>query len=258
MQKQIHPKSAKLKKFITERNARNLALYLKDPQSLESSRNQKVNKYSVIETERLVLRPWRMDDIEDLLECLSDYEVVKNLPGFKYPVTREDAQEFIKQANHTKGYGKRFYAIQPKGSNKVIGSTSVVIEDYDAVGKCASGDLWLNSAFQGNGYAKEARYARIKFCFEQLKVRHIRTSFAEDNKASWKMQEPFGTEIYDWQYREYKARPKVYDARGKEKKVKSIKAILTKDSFRKHKQALLEDTNINDAAINWYESKQAG
>ncbi|MCL2079623.1 MAG: GNAT family N-acetyltransferase [Oscillospiraceae bacterium] len=48
------------------------------------------------ETNRLILRNWQENDIEDLLEGLNNYNVSKWLAMVKFPYLREDAEYWIK------------------------------------------------------------------------------------------------------------------------------------------------------------------
>ena len=48
-----------------------------------------------LETERLVLRDWEQNDIEDIVEGLNDIEVSKWLAFIPYPYTSEHAKNWI-------------------------------------------------------------------------------------------------------------------------------------------------------------------
>lgn len=47
-----------------------------------------------IETERLLLRPWRLEDVEDAFRYASNEEWERFLP-LPHPYTRKDAFEFV-------------------------------------------------------------------------------------------------------------------------------------------------------------------
>ena len=68
-----------------------------------------------METERLILRPWRATDLDDLYEYSAD-ERVGPMAGWKPHISSEEAQkaldEYVSQANH--------WAIVLKAENKVI------------------------------------------------------------------------------------------------------------------------------------------
>ena len=47
-----------------------------------------------IKTKRLILREWKMSDIDDIVSGLNEFDVAKNLTS-PYPYTRDDAIEFL-------------------------------------------------------------------------------------------------------------------------------------------------------------------
>ena len=136
-----------------------------------------------IETERLILRYWTYDDVDDIVEGLNNLNVSKWLGRVPYPYTKEDALEFIKRSVETKAYN---FAIVLKENNKVIGGTQ--ISNIDTLNGTAGGGIWLNESYHGHGYGTEAWNARIKYAFETLNLRKLENGFFKGNEASHKMQ----------------------------------------------------------------------
>ena len=75
-----------------------------------------------IETERIILRQWRLEDVDDLVEGLNNLNVTKWLAQVTYPYTEEDAKNFINKSIENKLYN---FAIVLKEENKVIGGTQL-------------------------------------------------------------------------------------------------------------------------------------
>ena len=142
----------------------------------------------ILETERLILREWKLSDINDIVEGLNDFETAKNLT-VPYPYHIKDAQEFIEK--HAKHKDDSYYfAIELKSSAKVIGGTNInIVEDK------VKGGIWLNKDYQGKGYGTEAFTARAKFAFECLGATELENGFFDFNKKSWHMQEKLGYKI---------------------------------------------------------------
>ena len=142
------------------------------------------------ETERLSLREWTLNDIDDLVEGLNNFEVAKNLTS-PFPYTREHAKYFInKSLKNTKD--KCEFAIVLKENNKVIGGTG--IEFHQELDRYKGG-IWLNQNYIGKGYGTEVWKARAKFAFEVLNQEELINGFYEFNNTSKHMQEKVGYKI---------------------------------------------------------------
>ncbi len=71
----------------------------------------------MIETERLILRQWNMNDIGNIVEGLNNINVTKWLAGAPYPYTNEDAKHFVQKTIDNDLYN---FAIILKSENKAI------------------------------------------------------------------------------------------------------------------------------------------
>lgn len=145
----------------------------------------------IIESKRLILRNWKDEDIDDLIEGLNNINVSKWLSAVPYPYTKKDAEDFILYAKQLNESSKDIMlAIVLKENNKVIGGTSIqFINKKDGT---ASGGIWLNEKYHKSGYGMEAFSAKIKYSFEVLKLRRMENGYFFDNEKSKKMQEKLG------------------------------------------------------------------
>ena len=141
----------------------------------------------ILESERLILRPWKEDDANDLQEGLNNLEVSKWLAFSPYPYTINDAKLFINFAQNTNDYE---FAIVLKEENKVIGGTS--LSNISKIHKTAGGGIWINQKYWGKGYGKEAFGKRIEFAFNDLNLRKLENGYFKGNERSFRMQESFG------------------------------------------------------------------
>ncbi len=138
-----------------------------------------------IETERLILREWTLKDVPDQVEGLGNFETAKNLT-VPFPYTEENSVAYI--TKHLKNTPASYaFAVQLKGTNKVIGGTSLDFRDGQY-----NGGIWLNEAYTGKGYGTEVWIARAKFAFEVLKEKEIVCGYFEFNNRSKHMQEKIG------------------------------------------------------------------
>ena len=127
-----------------------------------------MNKDIVIETERLMLRQWNMNDIADMVEGLNNINVTKWLAGATYPYTVKDAEEFIPKTIDNNLYN---FAIVLKSENKVIGGNQLT--NISVTNGTAGGGIWINEKYQWYGYGSEAFGARIQYAFEVLGLRRL-------------------------------------------------------------------------------------
>ena len=146
-----------------------------------------MNNDLIIETERLILRQYRLEDVNDLVEGLNNLNVTKWLAGAPYPYTKEDALYFINKSLKDNLYN---FAIVLKDENKVIGGTQLT--DINLSNGTAGGGIWINEKYWGHGYGPEAFGARIKYAFEVLGLRRLENGYFKGNEKSHKMQLRFG------------------------------------------------------------------
>ena len=144
----------------------------------------------VIQSERLILRNYKDNDVNDLVDGLNNLNVSKWVAAVPYPYTENDAKRFIEYAKKQDENKKISLAIVLKENNKVIGGTE--IREINKKDGTASGGIWLNEKYQKNGYGIEAFSARNKYCFEVLGLRRIENGYFKGNEKSRNMQMRLG------------------------------------------------------------------
>lgn len=135
----------------------------------------------ILETERLILRRFSEDDLNDLFEYLSDDEVVKYEP-YK-AMTLEETRGNLEWRIGT----EEMIAVVLKGENKLIGNVYLGKREFEAL----EIGYVFNREFWGKGYAREACEAVIAHSFKN----GIHRIFAEcdpENVNSWRLLEALG------------------------------------------------------------------
>ena len=144
---------------------------------------------AIIVTKRLRFREWTENDIDFLVDGLNDFDVAKNLT-VPFPYTKQDAIKFVKK--HLKNVNNNYcFAIERKEDNKVIGGTSISMNDNAEF----CGGIWIHRDFQGKGYGTEICIARAKFAFEKLGAKKLIGGFFDFNERSKKMQLKIGFKV---------------------------------------------------------------
>ncbi len=84
-----------------------------------------------LETKRLILRDWREEDAQDLVDGLNNLNVTKWLAFVPYPYTEQDADRWIRNCiEYSKGGEEKTsyeFAIELKSEKKVIGGVTLAV-----------------------------------------------------------------------------------------------------------------------------------
>jgi RimJ/RimL family protein N-acetyltransferase len=140
----------------------------------------------IIETKRLFLVPWKIEDADAMQQILND-ETIANMLGTPFPYTLEMAQSFIKNIkNRTKDYFE--WKIVLKDNNEIIGGTALDLGSNPI----NLTHIYISKDFRNMGYGTEVWNAKIKFCFENTETDELICAFNYDNNASRRMQEKCG------------------------------------------------------------------
>ena len=143
---------------------------------------------TVLETERLWLRPMTLSDLEDYHAYTSDDALLR----YDYPAHQslEESLEGLVLYHLQSPLGK--YGIALKEANRLIGNISLRLSPDDSA--CFIG-YTVNGAYHGQGYATEAVQTLLDLA-EKLSVTHVLAKIDERNLASRRVVEKCGfTEI---------------------------------------------------------------
>ena len=135
----------------------------------------------IAETERLILRRYKKEDVQDLFEYLSDEEVVKYEP-YK-PQTFDETKENLEWRIGT----DEMIAVELKNTYKMIGNVYMGRRDFEAleIGYVFNRNYW------GHGYAAESCKALISQAFHDG-VHRVYAECDPDNQSSCKLLEALG------------------------------------------------------------------
>ncbi len=149
---------------------------------------------TILKTERLILRPWRPTDLEDLFAYAS-VDGVGQMAGWKPHANPEESRERLERfitRKHT-------FAIERKG--KVIGSLGV--ERYEeeqfpelAGKRCRQIGFVLSKDYWGQGLMPEAVREVVRYLFEDVMLDAILCGHFLTNVQSKRVQEKCGFRHY--------------------------------------------------------------
>lgn len=144
----------------------------------------------ILETQRLILRPWTQNDAENLYKYAKDDRIGPNA-GWPVHTSVENSLEIIKNvlsADET-------YAVCLKSDNKAIGSIGLMTGKASNLGlsdKEAEIGYWIGVPFWGQGFIPEAVKELLRHGFEDLKLNKIWCGYFDGNIKSKRVQEKCG------------------------------------------------------------------
>jgi [ribosomal protein S5]-alanine N-acetyltransferase len=142
-----------------------------------------MSKPTIIETERLELRPLTMDDLDALALIYRDPEVRKYFPEgtLTYEQTREELEWIIDVYYGQHGFG--LWATTHKRTNEFIGRCGLLPWTIDGRSEVEVAYL-LAKAYWGRGLGTEAAGAILAYGFEQLHLSRLICLIDPGNEAS--------------------------------------------------------------------------
>ncbi|MBI4922795.1 MAG: GNAT family N-acetyltransferase [Devosia nanyangense] len=147
-----------------------------------------------LETARLRLRPYRLEDFDDYVAMWADPAVVRFIGGV--PFTREASWgRFIRQIGmwHAMGFG--FFALEHRETGAYAGEAGfhearrAITPSLEGTMECGWG---LTSAMHGQGLAEEAMRAALGWAAENGKGERLTCIVDEDNAASLRVAGKLG------------------------------------------------------------------
>jgi len=164
-----------------------------------------------LSTDRLLLRPWTMDDVEAFYLYASSPEVGP-AAGWKPCESLEEARDILGRWTD-ESYRDIIFALEEKGTGSVVGSMGLHTDMHRAegagcrmLGYCIAKEHW------GKGFATEAAGAVIDYAFQRLRVKLLTVDHYVGNMGSRRVIEKChfryeGTlrrayRIYDGSYRD--------------------------------------------------------
>jgi RimJ/RimL family protein N-acetyltransferase len=136
----------------------------------------------VLETDRLILRPFALSDAKEVQRLAGDFAVADTTLNIPHPYPDGAAEEFISShpAKYKQGEAATF-AITLKGDRSLIGAMGLI-----ATKRFRRAELgyWIAKPYWNQGYATEAGHAVVAFGFEEWALHKIVGTYLSRNPAS--------------------------------------------------------------------------
>ena len=146
----------------------------------------------IIETKRLIIRPWKNEDLNDFYEYAS-VDGVGQMAGWNPHKSKEESQEILKLFIED----RNVFSLELKANRKVIGSIGLekigidLGELYTSLRGREIGYV-LSKEYWGQGLMPEAVMRVIDYCYKDLNCEFLQCSHAVENEQSKRVIEKVG------------------------------------------------------------------
>lgn len=144
----------------------------------------------VMETKRLILRPWQESDARDLYAFAKDPRVGP-VAGWPPHTSVENSLEIIRDVLSA----PHIYAMVLKEAGRTVGSIGLMCGEKSNLSIAPDeGEVgyWIGVPYWGRGLTPEALRAVLRHGFEDLKLRTLWCGYFEGNEQSRRVQEKCG------------------------------------------------------------------
>ncbi|MBM7613644.1 GNAT family N-acetyltransferase [Alkaliphilus hydrothermalis] len=143
----------------------------------------------ILETNRLILRPFELTDAKRVQELAGDERIASTTLNIPHPYKDGMAEAWIN--THDKNLQEKIaitYAITLKEGNVLVGAIGLMLKVFNK----AEMAYWVGVPYWGKGYCSEAGKALMKFGFDELELNKIYALCMKGNRGSSKVMEKMG------------------------------------------------------------------
>ncbi|TFG44930.1 MAG: N-acetyltransferase [Dehalococcoidia bacterium] len=163
-----------------------------------------------IETERLVLRPFRTGDTEEVASLANDEELSRYIPAIPYPYPRYAAAEWLstQQAKFDEGL-EIVFAVTKKEDGGLIGAMGLILTPEH---RRAELGYWIGREYWGHHYATETGRAVLNYAFKTLGLESVIAHHLSPNSASGRVMQKLGMKYEGCRRKYFYHRGEFFDA----------------------------------------------
>ena len=146
--------------------------------------------WTILETERCVVRELTLNDLDALFELYGDGEIDKYTDSlYPYEEEKEFQRAYIENMYRYFGYG--LWLVFSKDTGKLIGRAGLEHREYNGEIELELGYI-IGTAYQGKGYATEVAEAIVAYAKENTGFERINTLIEEGNIPSENLSKKLG------------------------------------------------------------------
>jgi RimJ/RimL family protein N-acetyltransferase len=143
-----------------------------------------------LQTERLVLRPFSLDDTAEVTRMCGDDTIARNIPAIPHPYPLEAAAAWLSMHQEKFDAGKEtIFAITDKADGNLMGAVGLILTPEH---RRAEIGYWLGREYRGQDYMIEAAQAVLRYAFKSLGLETVTAHHLRPNTASGKVMQKLG------------------------------------------------------------------
>jgi RimJ/RimL family protein N-acetyltransferase len=149
------------------------------------------DRYTIAETERLILRRWRESDREAFYRLSADPRVMEFFPAALSRAESDALAEKIEAHFEEHGFG--LCAVELKEERRFIGFIGLAVPSFEAhFTPCVEIGWRLAAEYWGRGLATEGARRVVQFAFEKLRLHEVVSFTTQANARSRQVMEKIG------------------------------------------------------------------
>lgn len=151
-----------------------------------------------LQTERLTLRPFTLDDAAAVQRLAGDKDIASTTSAIPHPYEDGMAEEWINSHAEVFENGKGInLAIALKNTDEtskseLIGSISIEIDTIDKIGELG---YWIGKPYWSCGYCTEAAKVILTYAFDVLALKSVHAFYLKRNTASGRVLQKIGMQF---------------------------------------------------------------
>ncbi|MDR0272588.1 MAG: GNAT family N-acetyltransferase [Clostridiales bacterium] len=197
-----------------------------------------------LKTERLIIRPYKEEDLPEHHRIISDKNNLYYLNDIATETEEESLQNLIEAIELMKTGKARRFALTADG--KLIGSVGYDVSEETPEGRTAHMGWFIASDEQGKGYATEAAARILEYAFTQDNCIKIKTGCYAKNIPTQKVMKKLG-----FGHKTFIKNAQLHDGEMKDR----IRFSMSKDEFLKNRKRIANEFRINNF-LRWDSTKE--
>jgi RimJ/RimL family protein N-acetyltransferase len=144
----------------------------------------------ILRTERLVLRPFTLNDASEVQRLAGDREIARETTEIPHPYEDGVAERWISThaERFVNGEGVTL-AVTLRSDGRLLGAISLEI---NRDGTWAEMGYWIGKPYWGQGYCTEAAREMLRYAFEAIGLHRVQARHFPRNPASGRVMQKIG------------------------------------------------------------------